>query len=173
MNVDWSYWPCMTFFLVVRLGGGGCGDQYRKGLRRIQALFQKDSIYFAMHTLKQMWKRWLFSQWHRQLRRKSLSAPINIRCQTYDPGQGHSCIWPKQYMYVPLNRVWFSWSWVLNREYSFTIKHLEEGVFLDWKAFKEHGDLRWAVHTCNTHIFFPKYLFPRFYCEKLTKMYLQ
>ena len=107
-----------------------------------------------------MWKTWLFSQWHRQLRRKSLSTPI--RCQTYDPGQGHSCIWPIQYMYVPLNRVWFSGSWVLNRVYNFTSKHLEQGVFLDWKPFKERGDLRWAAYICNTNIFFLNIYFQDF-----------
>ena len=35
-----------------------------------------------------------------------------------------------QYGYVPLNRVWFSWSWVLNRVYNFIIERLEQGVFL-------------------------------------------
>ena len=42
--------------------------------------------------------------------------------------------------YVPLNRVWFSRSWVLNRVYNFTIKLLEQGVVLDWKPFKECED---------------------------------
>ena len=37
--------------------------------------------------------------------------------------------------YVPLNRVWFSRSWVF-RVYNFTIKRLEQGVFLDWKRFR-------------------------------------
>ena len=37
--------------------------------------------------------------------------------------------------YVPLNRVWFSRSWVF-RVYNFTIKRLEQGVFLDWKPFR-------------------------------------
>ena len=41
------------------------------------------------------------------------------------------------YGYVPLNRVWFSRSWVLHRVYNFTIKRLEQGVVLDWKPFKE------------------------------------
>ena len=36
--------------------------------------------------------------------------------------------------YVPLNMVWFS--------YSFTITRLEQGVFLDHKPFKECEDLR-------------------------------
>ena len=40
--------------------------------------------------------------------------------------------------YVPLNRVWFSRSWV----YDFTIKRLEQGVFLDWKPSK-------SVKTCE------------------------
>ena len=35
------------------------------------------------------------------------------------------------YGYVPLNRVWFSESWVVNMVYNFTIKYLEQGVFLD------------------------------------------
>ena len=48
--------------------------------------------------------------------------------------------------YVPLNRVWFSRSWVLNRVYSFTIKRLEQGVFLDRKPFKECEDLRWMAY---------------------------
>ena len=50
------------------------------------------------------------------------------------------------YGYVPLNRVWFSTSWVLNRVYNFTIKRLEQDVFLDWKPFKECKDLQWAVY---------------------------
>ena len=58
------------------------------------------------------------------------------------------------YGYVPLNRVWFSRSWVLNRVYNFTIERLELGVFLDWKPFKECEDLRWAVYICNTNNFF-------------------
>ena len=37
--------------------------------------------------------------------------------------------------YVPLNRVCFSRSWVF-RVYNFTIKRLEQGVFLDWKPFR-------------------------------------
>ena len=64
--------------------------------------------------------------------------------------------------YVPLNRVWFSRSWVLNRVRNFTIKHLEQGVFLDWKPFKECEDLRWAVYICNTNNFFRKHLLSRF-----------
>ena len=40
--------------------------------------------------------------------------------------------------YVPLNSVWFSRSWV----YDFTIKRLEQGVFLDWKPSK-------SVKTCE------------------------
>ena len=64
--------------------------------------------------------------------------------------------------YVPLNRVWFSRSWVLNRVRNFTIKRLEQGVFLDWKLFKECEDLRWAVYICNTNNFFRKHLLSRF-----------
>ena len=40
--------------------------------------------------------------------------------------------------YVPLNSVWFSRSWV----YDFTIKRLEQGVFLNWKPSK-------SVKTCE------------------------
>ena len=58
------------------------------------------------------------------------------------------------YGYVPLNRVWFSRFWVLNRVYNFIIERLELGVFLDWKPFKECEDLRWAVYICNTNNFF-------------------
>ena len=56
---------------------------------------------------------------------------------------------------VPLNRVWFSRSWVLNRVYNFTIERLEQGLFLDWKPFKGCEDLRWAVYICSTNNFFP------------------
>ena len=42
---------------------------------------------------------------------------------------------------------------VLNRVYNFTIKCLEQGVFLD-KPFKECEHLRWAAYICNTDIFF-------------------
>ena len=55
--------------------------------------------------------------------------------------------------YTLLNRVWQR-SWVLNRVYNLTIKCLEQGVFLDWKHFKECEDLRWAVYICNTNDFF-------------------
>ena len=37
---------------------------------------------------------------------------------------------------MPLNRVWFSRSWVF-RVYNFTIKRLEKSVFLHWKPFRE------------------------------------
>ena len=159
MNVDWSYWPCMTFFLVVRLGGGGYGDQYRKGLRRIQTKFQKESIYFAVHTLKQMWKRWLFSQDTGSSEEKVWVLPLGVKPMTL----GTELLYLAYTIHVcALNRVCFSGCWVLNRVYNFTTKHLEQGVFLDWKPFKEHGDLRWAVYICNANNFFPKYLFPRF-----------
>ena len=52
--------------------------------------------------------------------------------------------------YVPLNRVWFSRSWVF-RVYNFTIKRLEQGVFLDWKPFREcvspvlNRGTKWAI----------------------------
>ena len=29
-----------------------------------------------------------------------------------------------------------------------------QGVFLDWKPFKECEHLRWAVYICNTNNFF-------------------
>ena len=35
--------------------------------------------------------------------------------------------------YVPLNRVWFPGSSVLNWVYKFTFYHLKQGVILDWK----------------------------------------
>ena len=44
------------------------------------------------------------------------------------------------YRYVPLNRGCFARSWALNRLYNFTIKRLEQGVFLDWKPFEECED---------------------------------
>ena len=47
--------------------------------------------------------------------------------------------------HVPLNRVWFSRSWV----YDFTIKRLEQGVFLDWKPSK-------SVKTCEERPTFAK-----------------
>ena len=34
-----------------------------------------------------------------------------------------------------------------DRVYNFTIKRLEQGVFLDWKSFKECEDLQWAVYV--------------------------
>ena len=49
-----------------------------------------------------------------------------------------------------LNSVWFSRCWVLNGVYNFTIKLLEQDVFMDWKPFKECEDLRWVVYICNT-----------------------
>ena len=42
---------------------------------------------------------------------------------------------------------------VLNRVYNFTIKRLEQVVFLD-KPFKGCEHLRWAAYICNTDIFF-------------------
>ena len=57
--------------------------------------------------------------------------------------RGHSLI--GIYGYVPLNRVWYSGSWVLNRVYGFTIKRLEQGVFFEWNPLKECEGYRWAV----------------------------
>ena len=45
------------------------------------------------------------------------------------------------YGYVPLNRVWFLRTWVLNRVYISLLS-----VFLDWKPFKECEDLRVLMH---------------------------
>ena len=49
-----------------------------------------------------------------------------------DPGGGGTPIFGLN-GYVPLNSVWFSGSCVLNRVHNFTIKRLEQDVFLDWK----------------------------------------
>ena len=45
--------------------------------------------------------------------------------------------------YVPLNTVWFSGSWVLNRVYDFTDKRLEQNVNLDRKPWT--GCERWRA----------------------------
>ena len=39
------------------------------------------------------------------------------------------------------------------RVYNFTIKRLEQGVFLDWKPLKECQDLQWAGLISNTNVF--------------------
>ena len=70
--------------------------------------------------------------------------------------------------YVLLNRVWFSRSWALNRVYNFTSKHLEQGVFLDWKPFK---DLWWEIYICNTNIFFLNIYFHNFGVKKHLTLY--
>ena len=44
--------------------------------------------------------------------------------------------------YVPLNRVWFSRTWVSNMVYNFTIKRLEQGLF--WT-----GSSSESVKTCD------------------------
>ena len=75
--------------------------------------------------------------------------------------------------YVPLNRVWFSRSWVLNRVYNFTIKLLEQGVVLDWKPFKECEDLRSAVYICNTNNFFLNTYFHDFSVESYLIVYVK
>ena len=54
---------------------------------------------------------------------------------------------------MPLNRVWFSRSWVF-RVYDFTIKRLEQGIFLDWKPFRECVSClkrvaKWAIFVLN------------------------
>ena len=72
--------------------------------------------------------------------------------------------------YVLLNRVWFSRSWVLNRVYNFTNKCLEQGVFLDWKPFK---DLRWVIYICNTNIFFLNIYFHDFSVKKHLTLYVK
>ena len=71
--------------------------------------------------------------------------------------------------YVPLNRVWFSRSWVLNRVRNFTIKRLEQGVFLDWRLFKECEDLPSAVYICNTNNIFPQISIATILVWKVTK----
>ena len=46
-------------------------------------------------------------------------------------GEGHSLIWPIRVCAAEQGMV-----------YNFTIKRLEQCVFLDWKPFKESEDLR-------------------------------
>ena len=38
--------------------------------------------------------------------------------------------------------------------YNLTTKRLENGVFLDWKPFKDCEDLRWSFYIWNTNNFF-------------------
>ena len=69
--------------------------------------------------------------------------------------------------YVPLNRVWFSRSWVLNRVRNFTIKHLEQGLF-GLEAFQ-------SVKTCDERSTFaiPIIFFVNIYCHDFSvKNYL-
>ena len=73
--------------------------------------------------------------------------------------------------YVPLNRLWFSRFWVLNRVYNFIIERLELGVFLEWKPFKECEDLRWAVYICNTNNFFLNIYFHDFSVKNYLILY--
>ena len=61
--------------------------------------------------------------------------------------------------------IWFS---RLNRVYNFTSKHLEQGVFLDWKPFK---DLWWEIYICNTNIFFLNIYFHNFGVKKHLTLY--
>ena len=69
-----------------------------------------------------------------------LSANICCSLFIFSPGGGGERGTPLFGLcgHVPLNRVWFSRSWV----YDFTIKRLEQGVFLDWKPSK-------SVKTCE------------------------
>ena len=92
-----------------------------------------------------------------------------IRHGIFFPGEGTPLF--GLYGYVPLNRVWFSRSWVLNRVYNFTIERLEQGVFLDWKPFKECEDLRWAVYICNTNNFFLNICFHDFSVKNYLILY--
>ena len=161
MNVDWSYWPCMTFFLVVRLGGGGyimetstgkAWEGSRPNFRR------KVFILLCTHWSKCERDGYSVSDTGSS-EEKVWVLPLGVKPMTL----GTELLYLAYTIHVcALNRVCFSGCWVLNRVYNFTTKHLEQGVFLDWKPFKEHGDLRWAVYICNANNFFPKYLFPRF-----------
>ena len=51
----------------------------------------------------------------------------------------HSLMWPVQVCAAEPGGC-FARSWALNRLYNFTIKRLEQGVFLDWKPFEECQD---------------------------------
>ena len=76
-----------------------------------------------------------------------LSANICCSLFIFSPGGGGKRGTPLFGLcgHVPLNRVWFSRSWV----YDFTIKRLEQGVFLDWKPSK-------SVKTCEERPTFAK-----------------
>ena len=50
---------------------------------------------------------------------------------------------------------------------------LLQGVFLDWKSFKECEDLRWTVYICNTDNFFLNIYFHDFSVKKITKFCMQ
>ena len=76
------------------------------------------------------------------------------------------CMWTRKTF-----GVWFSSSWVLNRVYNFTIKHLEQGVFLDWKPFKECEDLQWVAYICNTDNFFLNIYFHDFSVKNYLILY--
>ena len=81
-----------------------------------------------------------------------LSANICCSLFIFSPGDGggggggHSLIWSMLVCAAEQG----SRSWV----YDFTIKRPEQGVFLDWKPFKECEDLRRAAYICNTDHFF-------------------
>ena len=65
------------------------------------------------------WSNWLYSLFHFYM----ISTSKNCSIPWANPGEGDTFIWPRQVykMYVPLNRVWFLGSWVLNMVYNFTI----------------------------------------------------
>ena len=50
---------------------------------------------------------------------------------------------------MPLNALLISESWVLNWVYNFTIKHLEQGVFLNPKPTKELESWQWVVFSLH------------------------
>ena len=56
------------------------------------------------------------------------------------PGGGQSLIWPIRACAAEQGMVYNVLS--LISVYNFTIRRLEQGVFLDWEPFKEYEDLR-------------------------------
>ena len=74
-----------------------------------------------------------------QIKEHSLLYRLNT---VFGPGGGGGTPLFGLYGYVPLNRVWFSRSWVLNRVYNFTIKRLERVSF--WT-----GSLSKTAETCD------------------------
>ena len=60
-------------------------------------------------------------------------------------GGGHSLIWPIRVCAAEQGMVFktgYTINKLINRVYNFTIEHLKQGVFLDWKPFKECKDLQ-------------------------------